>query len=121
MPKINIDKILKSLTHNTAVYVYSIAVTGKSIVNELQLCYRETMGDKVNAIVYLPVNQNLEKKYNIINGTPNAPLDATIFEKVPTEITHIIGRDRELLPTVKLGNGGNKQPAVGIMGGGRNH
>ena len=52
------------------------------------------MGDKVNAIVYLPVNQDLEKKYNIINGTPNAPLDATIFEKVPTEITHIIGRDR---------------------------
>ena len=44
MPKINIDTILKSLTHNTAVYVYSIAVTGKSIVNELQLCYRENNG-----------------------------------------------------------------------------
>lgn len=122
MPQIGITNIVNSLNPGTGIYLYgtsaqNITANSKKMINNLNIYCKtnESSGD----IKKYKITLHPETGSQIITGIPNAPLDATIFNMLPAEITHIIGRDMQLLSSGKLVTG--NKPQVGIMGGGRIH
>lgn len=124
MPQIGITNIVNSLNPGTGIYLYgtsaqNITSNSKNRINNLNIYYKtnEPSGD----IKKYPITPHPETGSQIINGIPKAPLDASIFANIPGQITHIIGRDMQLLSSGKSESRGPAKNPVGIMGGGRIH
>jgi len=93
MPVHAMRKIVDTLNLGTGIYIYGTSYQNTNNINKqkgLNIYYKtNASSDKIENY---PITPHPETGSQLINGTPNAPLDASIFANIPGQIKHIIGQ-----------------------------